>query len=96
MVNALNKEVTVESLVGDVASEQFVQELITQCLSTFGQLNYAVNAAGISGVSKGTGEMEFEEYKQVQGVNTEGTWLCERAEIRAMLEQEPINGYALS
>lgn len=92
MVKAFSKEVKLEVLMGDVTSTSFVDELIIYCLSTSGQLNYAVNAVGIAGVSIGTDEMELEEYRRIQDVNVKSMWLCEQAEIRAMLEQELVNG----
>ena len=46
MVKAFSKEVKLEVLMGDVTSESFVDELITYCLSTFGQLNYSLQRKG--------------------------------------------------
>jgi NAD(P)-dependent dehydrogenase (short-subunit alcohol dehydrogenase family) len=69
---------------------------VSHVITLFGELNYAVNAAGITGKSIGTAEMDFEEYQRVQRINMEGVWLCERAELKVMLEQEPIDGYGHS
>jgi NAD(P)-dependent dehydrogenase (short-subunit alcohol dehydrogenase family) len=90
-----NSAIEIEALVGDLRSEDFVEELVAEVVKTFGGLNYAVNAAGVTGKSLATDEMEFEEYRVVQRINMEALWLCERAEIRAMLEQELTDGYAI-
>jgi NAD(P)-dependent dehydrogenase (short-subunit alcohol dehydrogenase family) len=90
---ALCREVRVKAIVGDISSQIFVQEVVSQTISTFGRLDYAVNAAGISGKRGGSVDIELEDYQRIQQINAEGTWCCQRAELQVMLEQEPIEGY---
>jgi NAD(P)-dependent dehydrogenase (short-subunit alcohol dehydrogenase family) len=90
---ALNAAVQIESVVGDLNSEEFVDKSVSKAITLFGALNYAVNVAGIAGVTRPTNEMELEEYRATQQINMEGLWLCERAEIRAMLAQDLKDGF---
>lgn len=89
---ALNAAVQIESVVGDLNSEEFVDKSVSKAITLFGGLNYAVNVAGIAGILRPTNEMEFEEYRATQKINMEGLWLCERAELRAMLAQDLQDG----
>jgi len=93
LAKEVNSTIQIEVVVGDLTSEEFVEELLSEVVKSFGGLNYAVNAAGISGKSLATDEMEFEEYRVVQRTNMEALWFCERAEIRVMLEQDLVDGY---
>ena len=93
LAKEVNSTIQIEVVVGDLTSEEFVEELLSEVVKSFGELNYAVNAAGISGKSLATDEMEFEEYRVVQRTNMEALWFCERAEIRVMLEQDLVDGY---
>ena len=93
LIKDINSDVEIEAIVGDLNSEEFVEQMVSETVESFGSLNYAVNAAGISGKSIATDELDFEEYRRVQSINMEALWFCERAELRAMLAQEPVNGY---
>lgn len=93
MAKTLKAEVQIESFVGDLTSEEFVENVVAKCITSFGGINYAVHAAGIFGEAGGTDEMDFKEYRRVQQVNLESIWLCERAELRAMLKQNSVAGY---
>src|SRR5271155_2265162 len=95
LTEELNPQVQLECVVGDLTSEEFVNKAVSQAIDAFGALHYAVNAAGISGKSMGTDEMGFEEYRRVQRVNMESVWLCERAELKAMLRNDLVDGYYL-
>jgi NAD(P)-dependent dehydrogenase (short-subunit alcohol dehydrogenase family) len=93
LAKAANSEIQIKAVIGDLRSEDFVEELVSEVVKTFDGLTYAVNAAGITGKSLATDEMEFEHYREVQRINIEALWLCERAEIRVMLEQDLVDGY---
>ena len=62
-------------------------------MDRFGHLDYAVNIAGISGKIANTDVSDLTDYQRVQLVNAESLWLCQRAELRAMLSQEPKTGF---
>jgi NAD(P)-dependent dehydrogenase (short-subunit alcohol dehydrogenase family) len=80
LAKEVNHDISVETIVGDVSSLEFVEQLMSHVMSSFGRLDYGVNCAGISGTATATGEMDFEDYRKVQRVNADGLWLCERGE----------------
>lgn len=49
------------------------------------------SCAGILGSSKPSAEETLEDFDHVNAVNYRGLWLCARAEIRAMLKQQPLD-----
>ncbi|RVX70902.1 hypothetical protein B0A52_06059 [Exophiala mesophila] len=74
----------------DISQEDQVQRMVDEGVAKFGAIHYAVNNAGISSKPRvRTHELEVESYDRVQNVNQRGLWLCERAELRQMLKQEP-------
>ena len=74
----------------DVSQEDQVQRMVDETVRAFGAVHYAVNNAGISSKPRvRTHELEVESYDRVHSVNQRGVWLCERAELRQMLKQEP-------
>ena len=74
----------------DVSEERSVNSAVEQTVKQFSRLDIAVNNAGIGG-EKLTHEQELEEWRRVMSVNLDGVWLCQRAQIRQMLKQEPIS-----
>lgn len=92
----LDAAVDIEVVVGDISSEEFVELLFSRTKSVFGRLDYAVNCAGVGGGVGPTAELTLSDLRQAQAVNFEGLWLCERAEIRMMLEQDVVNGLVAS
>jgi NAD(P)-dependent dehydrogenase (short-subunit alcohol dehydrogenase family) len=69
----------------DVTSPEAVAALVATTLDGFGQLDVAVNAAGVSGVYANLPEQSVEEWQRVIDVNLTSVFLCLRAEIPAML-----------
>jgi NAD(P)-dependent dehydrogenase (short-subunit alcohol dehydrogenase family) len=94
LAKEVNQDVKVEAVAGNLNSEAFVESLISKAKMRFGRLDYAVNNAGISGKPGPTHEMEFLDHKRVQEVNVDGLWLCERAELKAMIAQDLVEGYS--
>jgi len=92
---ALREGVRVEAVVGDIASVEFSQSLAGKAVSEFGRLDYAVNAAGISGSRGSTGGLSYEDWRKTQQVNADGVWLCMHGELKAMMEQELVDGYQI-
>jgi NAD(P)-dependent dehydrogenase (short-subunit alcohol dehydrogenase family) len=92
---SLNPDVEIESLVGDLSTspEEFVSKLVQWTIHCFGRLDYAVNCAGISGTMGRIDELGFDNYRRCLEVNLDALWLCEREELKCMMEQDPINGY---
>lgn len=86
----LDSEVQTCLVTCDVSQEDQVQRMVDEAVKAFGAIHYAVNNAGISSKPRvKTHELDVEAYDRVQNVNQRGVWLCERAELRQMLKQEP-------
>jgi NAD(P)-dependent dehydrogenase (short-subunit alcohol dehydrogenase family) len=74
----------------DTAKEDSVDSAVTQTVKQFGRLDIAINNAGIGGAGKQTHEQELKDWQRVMDVNVNGVWMCQRAQIRQMLKQEPL------
>jgi len=83
-------DVQIKSLSLDVSDEAAVDDSIAQTVHAFGRIDYALNNAGIGGALKTTDQVEAEDFERVLRVNTTGVWLCQRAQIRQMLKQDPL------
>jgi len=88
-IKKISPEVQVNLSVGDITSVEFVDGLVDTTVKQFGCLDYAVNAAGTIGPWANSQELKLEDADRVMDVNYRGTFLCGRAEIRAMLKNEP-------
>ncbi|KAI9738390.1 MAG: hypothetical protein M1834_008893 [Cirrosporium novae-zelandiae] len=82
--------VTVYMRVGDITSEEFVDSFIESTVAEFGRIDYCVNCAGVLGACDKSTDTSMSEFDRVNGVNYRGCWLSSRAELRAMLKQEPL------
>jgi NAD(P)-dependent dehydrogenase (short-subunit alcohol dehydrogenase family) len=94
LAKELDKEVCVENVIGDIRSESVINETVRKAVEKFGRLDYAINCAGIAGSTHLTDAIENEDYAEVMKINAEAMFLCERAQIRAMLNQDPVSGYS--
>jgi len=74
-------------IVADVSNPSDVTRMVTDTVSNFGQLNIAVNNAGLVTKPVPFHEMSFEEWNTVISVNLTGVFLCMQKEIEVMLEQ---------
>lgn len=86
-----HKDIEVLNLETDTSKEDSVQSAIDQTVKKFGRLDIAINNAGIGGNSAQTEDQTLSEWQRVMDVNVNGVWLCQRAEIRQMLKQEPLD-----
>ncbi|PYI06155.1 oxidoreductase [Aspergillus sclerotiicarbonarius CBS 121057] len=75
---------------GDISDESFVEAFISEVVSVFGRLDYAVNCTGILGDKLRTTETSTAIFDHINNVNYRGSWLCSRAELRQMLKQDPL------
>jgi NAD(P)-dependent dehydrogenase (short-subunit alcohol dehydrogenase family) len=86
-----HKDVEVLNVEMDTSKEESVESAIDQTVKKFGRLDIAINNAGIGGNSAQTEDQALTEWQRVMDVNVNGVWLCQRAEIRQMLKQEPLD-----
>ncbi len=71
----------------DTTKEQAIREAVAQTVAKFGRIDVAINVAGIGHGSQ-TMDTDLEAFEKVMAVNASGVWLCQREEIRVMLQQE--------
>jgi NAD(P)-dependent dehydrogenase (short-subunit alcohol dehydrogenase family) len=69
-----------------VATE--VDALIDKTVSHYGRLDCAVNGAAVDAESLPLGEGEDEQFDRIMNVNVKGVWLCMKAQLRRMMNQE--------
>lgn len=69
----------------NVADEKSVENLVSQTVSQFGQLDVIFNNAGI-GIQKPTHELTDDEYKRVIAVNQDGVFYGMKYALREMLK----------
>lgn len=72
------------ALVGDVTSAADIGEAIGETLKVFGQLDLAVNNAGMGAEGATITDTSEETYDRIMSVNAKGVWLAMRAELRVM------------
>ncbi len=67
----------------DVTSPDDVTAMVDRALREFGQIDIIVNNAGIN-IRGPIEELTFEQFKQVNDINSSGVWLCTRAVVPHM------------
>lgn len=75
--------------VGNTTVQSFTEHMVSSTVSLYGRLDYAVNCAGVLGPPALSHEIDLEEHDRVMTVNYRGTFLSSRAELRAMVGNEP-------
>jgi NAD(P)-dependent dehydrogenase (short-subunit alcohol dehydrogenase family) len=75
---------------GDVADDQFAESFIRKITESFGRVDYAVNCAGVLGTPMRSSETSLAEFDRVNNINYRGCWLSSRAQLKQMLEQDPL------
>ena len=81
----------ISGLVGSVADEAFVEQLIGQAVTDHGRLDILVNNAAILGRQPFM-DLETALWDEVMAVNLRGAYLCSRAAFRQMAQQQPSGG----
>ena len=71
----------------DVSKSADVASMVTQTHQQFGKIDFAVNNAGIEGITAPTHECTEENWDKTIGINLKGVWLCMKNEIPVMLRQ---------
>ncbi|RDW69275.1 hypothetical protein BP6252_08295 [Coleophoma cylindrospora] len=75
----------------DVIQSSEITEAITSAVAKFGRLDYAINCAGIGNIAKRSTELAEDEFEKIFQINYRGCWLSSRAELKQMLQQEPLS-----
>ena len=75
------------ALYGDVSSETSVNEAVLETKKTLGVIDILINNAGVMTI-KPFMETSIEEWDLNQEVNVRGVYLCTRAVVPKMIEQE--------
>lgn len=70
----------------DVSKTADVEALVAGAVDQYGQLDCAVNNAGIEGTIAPFADQAEANYDAIMAVNAKGTYLCLQAEIRHMLQ----------
>jgi NAD(P)-dependent dehydrogenase (short-subunit alcohol dehydrogenase family) len=79
---------TAEFVRADIAVASDVDALVAAAVERFGRLDCAANVAGThQGLGALTADCTEDDFDRQIAVNLRGTWLCVRAELRAMLAQ---------
>jgi NAD(P)-dependent dehydrogenase (short-subunit alcohol dehydrogenase family) len=71
----------------DVSDSNDVINMVDTTIKTFGRIDFAVNNAGIEGISAPIHECTEENWDKTIGINLKGIWLCMKYEIPQMLNQ---------
>ncbi|MCB1192154.1 MAG: SDR family oxidoreductase [Leptospiraceae bacterium] len=90
LVDYIQKELGTEVLIEscDVSKSDQVEKVINLGASRFGQINYAVNNAGIVGEAKTLDNYSEEIWDKVVNTNLKGTFLCMKYQIPHLLKQK--------
>ncbi|MDJ0703635.1 MAG: SDR family oxidoreductase [Leptolyngbyaceae cyanobacterium MO_188.B28] len=74
-------------ILADVTQAESVKALVQKTLETFGQLDYAVNNAGVNPRFAPITEWDEAGWDEVIDTNLKGVWLCMKYEIPQILKQ---------
>ncbi|ACV13140.1 short-chain dehydrogenase/reductase SDR [Halorhabdus utahensis DSM 12940] len=72
----------------DVTSMDDVETMVETAVEEFGQLDYAVNSAGVGGDQVPTGDVEEDGFERTIDINLNGVWRSMKAELGAMTDQD--------
>lgn len=74
------------NVAGDVADEQSVSRAVAQCVEALGPIDLLVNSAGVCTVAPAV-DTSIADFQRTMRVNVEGTFVCSRAVLPAMIER---------
>jgi NAD(P)-dependent dehydrogenase (short-subunit alcohol dehydrogenase family) len=86
---ATNPKFTSIIICVDVRVEKSVNTMVAQTVDKFGRIDYAVNCAGI-GLKRPLADTTIDEWDRMMGINLTGVFLCLKAEVKAMMTQDPL------
>ncbi|MHB1302989.1 MAG: SDR family oxidoreductase [Acidiphilium sp.] len=76
----------------DIGKPESVEALFGAVAAKFGRLDLLFNNAGNNTPSTNFGELSWEQWRHVMGVNLDGAFLCASAAYRMMRDQSPQGG----
>lgn len=89
--DADRKPVQVLAYPINIAEEHEVTRIVNEVATTFGRLDYVVNAAGVAMKHPGgTAFVKTYDWQRILDINLNGTFFVLRAAAQIMLKQEPI------
>src|SRR5437667_10030320 len=65
----------------DVADDAQVEAMVEQTVATFGQLDSAVNNAGVQSPLAETADTSAQDFDRVNAINLRGIWSCMKYEL---------------
>ncbi len=74
-------------LQADVSREADVREMIQSCFAAFGRIDILINNAGIN-IRGPIETITLDEFRQVQSVNVDASWLCAKHVVAIMRGQQ--------
>jgi NAD(P)-dependent dehydrogenase (short-subunit alcohol dehydrogenase family) len=77
---------TASAVQQDTARPEDSERVVSQAVSTYGALHYAVNNAGIGGAQAPAGEVDLADWERVIDINLNGVLYGMRYQIPAMLK----------
>jgi len=88
-IEKTSPEVTVQAVSLDVRDQASVEAMVNQSIERFGRIDYCANVAGIIRYGD-TSVLSAADFELVYQVNLRGIFFCAKAQINAMLKQQPI------
>lgn len=82
-------DIEVLTLKIDLRKEESVDKFVIEAARQFGRIDYCCNIAGIT-LGGITTEFQVADFDSLYQVNLRGVFLCERAQLRVMVKQEPL------
>ena len=76
-------DVEVIAVQADVTDPSHVKDMTSSVLEKFGRIDVLINSAGIN-IRGSIDDVSYEDFKQVQKTNVDGTWLCCKSVIPHM------------
>jgi len=71
----------------DVTDSHDVEQMVSETLTTFGSLDFAVNSAGVLSAEARTGDYPEEDWRRLIDINLTGVFLCMKYELQQMAKQ---------
>ncbi|MEE1799496.1 SDR family NAD(P)-dependent oxidoreductase [Streptomyces sp. JV176] len=72
----------------DVSVEEQAAAAVRTAVDSFGRLDGAFNNAGVGHPQVRMGEIDLADWERTLAVNLTGTWLCQKYQLKQMLEQK--------